>query len=71
MKTNRWYRVLILGLTVANAALAVPVAPPPASQGDGGGVPSAPEPGLMLMAVSGLILGGAYLIWRRRQIQKA
>jgi len=68
MKTSRVYRVLILGLTFAGAALATP---PPVSPGDGGGLPSAPEPGLMLMAVSGLVVGGAYLMWRRRQIQKA
>jgi len=57
--------VLILGLTFASAALATP---PPVSPGDGGEVPATPEPGLMLMAVLGLALGGLYLLWRRRHL---
>ena len=61
---TRVWVVLILGLTFASAALATPVSP-----SDGGGVPSAPEPGLMVMAVSGLVLGGVYLLWRRRHLQ--
>ena len=36
--------------------------------GNGGGnVPAAPEPGLMLMAASGIALGGGYIVWRRKQ----
>ena len=61
---TRVWVVLILGLTFASAALATPVSP-----SDGGGVPSAPEPGLMLMAVSGLVLGGGYIVWRRMQLK--
>ena len=62
---TRVWVVLILGLTFASVALATP----PVSPGDGGGVPSAPEPGLMLMAVSGLVLGGGYIVWRRMQLK--
>ena len=58
--------VLILGLTFASAAFAVPVSP-----SDGGGTPAAPEPGLMLMAVLGLVLGGGYIAWRRRRMCKS
>ena len=36
-------------------------------KGKGGGVPAAPEPGLLLMAASGVALGGGYIFWRRRQ----
>jgi hypothetical protein len=32
--------------------------------------PPTPEPGLLLMAISGLALGGGYVLWRRRQLSK-
>lgn len=55
---TRMWVVLILGLTFANAALAKsdPREHPPA----------APEPGVLTMAVAGLVLGGVYLLWRCR-----
>ena len=33
----------------------------------GGTPPAAPEPGLLLMAVSGVALCGGYIVWRRKQ----
>ena len=33
----------------------------------GGTPPAAPEPGLLLMAASGIALGGGYIMWRRKQ----
>ena len=57
--TNMWF-LLILALSVSSAALAVPVQNPPPP-------PATPEPGLLLMAVSGLALGGGYLAWRSKQ----
>jgi len=67
MKSNlliRMWTMLILGMTFANAALAVPHISP----SDGGdGSPSAPEPGSILMIVIGLVLVGGYLLWRQRR----
>lgn len=58
----RVWGVLTLGLAFASTALAQH--PPPVSPSDGG-VSATPEPKLMIMAVSGLVLAGAYLLWRR------
>jgi len=69
MKSNsltRLWAVLVLGLTFACTALATPAASP----SDGGGVPSAPEPSLIVLAICGLALGGGYVLWRRRHMHK-
>jgi len=63
-RKNLW-PALILGLSFASTALAVPVSP-----GDNG-PPAAPEPGLILMVVAGLVLGGGYILLRRRLARKA
>ncbi len=55
---------LLIGLASVGTALATP---PPVSPGDG--VPAAPEPNLMLMAVIGLALVFGYALWRRRQLR--
>ncbi len=34
----------------------------------GGGAPAAPEPTVVLMVVAGLVLGGGYIVWRRKQL---
>lgn len=65
---TRVWVAAILGLTIAGRALATP---PPVSPGEGGDVPAAPEPGLLLMAVLGLALGGGYILWRRRQLNNS
>jgi len=35
--------------------------------GNGDGAPAAPEPGIALMVTAGVMLGGGYLVLRRRQ----
>ena len=30
-----------------------------------GGVPAASEPGILILAVAGVALGGGYIVWRR------
>ncbi len=39
------------------------------NNGNGNNTPAAPEPGIWLMAASGLALGGGYLLWRRKQLK--
>ena len=64
---NRSLRAaLTLGLVCVGTALATP---PPVSPGDGGNIPAAPEPNLILMVVAGLVLLFGYVLWRRRQLR--
>ncbi len=62
--------VLLLSLTLTSTAMAdAGGTPHEGSQGIGNvgqsDVPAAPEPGILIMAASGLALGGGYIGWRR------
>ena len=61
--TSMW-ALQILGLAVSSAAFAKPVERPQPP-------PAAPEPNLLLMAASGVLLVGGYIVWRRKQAKHA
>jgi len=66
MKKHAFTRVwlglaVVWGLASATVAVARPT-----SGGDDNRTPAAPEPEIIVMAVSGLVLGGGYVLWRRR-----
>ncbi|MEI8243992.1 MAG: hypothetical protein WCI17_12040 [bacterium] len=39
--------------------------------GNGNNTPAAPEPGQLLMAATGVMLVGGYIVWRRNRVAQA
>ena len=63
--------VMVIGLAMAGAAVAQNggVGNDNGNGNDKHRPPAAPEPGLLLMAASGVALGGGYIVWRYKLLK--